>query len=326
MRRREFIALVGGAAAWPLAARAQQGERMQRVNVVLVTAGVEGQARDAAFRQELGRLGWLDGRNVQIITRSIDPANSLETAEQIAKDVVALRPDAILVQSTPHTAAMQRQTRSIPTVFVGVSDPVGAGFVESLRRPGGNLTGLLLFESSLMGKWIGMLKEIAPLLQRVAVLYNPKVTTYWLSAVQSFGSSLAIELVPTPIENAEDIERSIEVFGRAPSGGLVVPPDFTLTNNRSLILALAARYRLPAVYSERAWMTDGGLMYCGADRIDQFRQAAQYVDRILRGDRPTDLPVQAPTKYETIINIKTAKALGLVVPPSLLVAADEVIE
>jgi putative tryptophan/tyrosine transport system substrate-binding protein len=326
MKRREFITLLGGAAAWPLAARAQQSERIRRVNVLLTTTGGEGQARDAAFRAGLERRGWLDGRNVQISTRFIDPADGLETTQLIAKEFVALRPDVILVQSTPHTAAMQRQTRSIPIVFVGVSDPVGAGFAESLRRPGGNLTGLVLFESSVTGKWIGMLKEIAPRLQRVALLYNPNVTTYWLRTAQSVAPSLAIELVPGPVENAKDIERNIELFARAPDGALIVPPDFTLTNNRGLIIALAARHRMPAIYSERAWMTDGGLMYYGTDRIDQFRQAADYVDRILRGDQPADLPVQAPTKYETIVNARTAKALGLVVPPSLLVAADEVIE
>ncbi len=195
-----------------------------------------------------------------------------------------------------------------------------------MPRPGGNLTGLLLFEGSITGKWLGMLKEIAPRMERVAVLHNPKVTTYWLRAAQSVASSLAIELVSSPVENAKDIERSIELFARAPDGGLIVPPDFTLTNNRGLIIALAARHRLPAVYSERPWMTDGGLMYYGTDRIDQFRQAAEYVDRILRGDQPADLPVQAPTKYETIVNVRTAKALGLVVPPSLLALADEVIE
>jgi putative ABC transport system substrate-binding protein len=326
MKRREFITLVGGAAVWPLGARAQQGERMRRVNVLLPTAGSEGQARDAAFRQELERRGWLDGRNVQINTRFIDPADGLAQAQLIAKELVAQRPNVILVQSTPHTAAMQQQTRSVPIVFVGVSDPVGAGFVASLPRPGGNLTGLVLFEGSVMGKWLGMLKEIAPRVERVAVLHNPDVTTYWLRTAQSAASSLAIELVSSPVENAKDIERSIELFARAPNGALIVPPDFTLTSKRGLIIALAARHHLPAVYSERAWMTDGGLMYYGNDRIDQFRQAAEYVDRILRGDQPADLPVQAPTKYETIVNVRTAKALGLVVPSSLLVAADEVIE
>jgi putative ABC transport system substrate-binding protein len=299
---------------------------MKRVNVLLATAGGEGQARDAALRKELERRGWLDGQNIHIDTRIVEPADGPAQAQRIAEEFIAQRPDVMLVQSTPLTAAMQRQTRTVPIVFVGVSDPVGAGFVDSLRKPGGNLTGLLLFESSVTGKWIGMLKEIAPSLQRVAVLYNPKVTTYWLRAAESVASSFAIELVDSPVQNVEDVERSIETFGRVPGGGMIVPPDFTLTNNRGLILALAAKHRLPAVYSERAWMTDGGLMYCGTDRIDQFRQAAQYVDRILRGDKPADLPVQAPTKYETIVNVRTAKALGLVVPPSLLVAADEVIE
>jgi ABC-type uncharacterized transport system substrate-binding protein len=331
--RREFITLLGAAAAssvsWPLAARAQQGEqgeRVRRVNVLLTTTGGEGRARDVAFRQGLERRGWLEGRNVHISTRILDPADGPAQAQLIAKEFVALRPDVILVQSTPYTAAMQQQTRTVPIVFVAVSDPVGSGFAASLPRPGGNLTGVMLFEGSVAGKWLGMLKEIAPRLQRVAVLHNPNITTYWLRAAQSLASSLAIELVSSPIENAKDIERSIELFASAPDGGLVIPPDFTLTNNRDLVIALAARHRLPAVYSERVWMTDGGLMYYGTDRIDQFRQAAAYVDRILRGDPPADLPVQAPTKYETIVNLRTAKALGLAVPPGLLVAADEVIE
>jgi len=326
MRRREFITLIGGAAAWPLAARAQQNERVRRVNVLLTTAGDEGQARDAAFRQGLERRGWLEGRNVQISTRILDPAEGPAQAELIAKEFVALRPDVILVQSTPYTAAMQQQTRTVPIVFVAVSDPVGSGFAASLPRPGGNLTGVMLFEGSVIGKWLGMLKEIAPRLQRAAILHNPNITTYWLRVAQNLAPSLAIEVVSSPVENAKDIERAIELFARAPDGGLVIPPDFILTNNRSLVIALAARYRLPAVYSERAWMRDGGLMYYGTDRIDQFRQAAAYVDRVLRGDQPGDLPVQAPIKYETILSLRTAQALGLMVPPGLLLAADEVIE
>ena len=326
MKRRAFITLLGSAAALPLAGRAQQGERMRRVNVLLTTAGGEGQARDAAFRKELERRGWTNGRNVQIDTRILSPAEGQAQAQLVVKEFVAQKPDVILVQSTPQTAAFQQETRSVPIVFAGVSDPVGAGFVASLARPGGNLTGLLLFDGRVTGKWIGMLRDIAPGLRRFALLHNPKVTTYWLHAAQAEASSLAVELVPCPVENAGDIERSIESFARTPDGALVVPPDFTLTNNRRLIIELAARHRLPAVYSERAWMTDGGLMYYGADRIDQFRQAAEYVDRILRGDQPADLPVQAPTKYETVVNVRTAKALGLTVPPSLLVAADEVIE
>jgi putative tryptophan/tyrosine transport system substrate-binding protein len=243
----------------------------------------------------------------------------------VAKELVALQPDVIVVQTTPYTAALQQQTRTVPIVFVNVSDPVGSGFATSLARPGGNLTGLMLFEGSVAGKWIGMLKEITPRLQRVAVVHNPIVTIY-LRAIEALAPSFAVEVVSSPVENAADIEPAIQSFAHAPDGGLVIPPDFTLTNNRNLIIALAARHRLPAVYTDRAFVTDGGLMCYSTDRIDQWRQAAAYVDRILRGDKPADLPVQAPTKYETVVNLKTAEALGLTVPPGLLVAADEVIE
>jgi putative tryptophan/tyrosine transport system substrate-binding protein len=244
----------------------------------------------------------------------------------VVKDLVALQPDVIVVQSTPYTAALQQQTHTVPIVFVNVSDPVGSGFAASLARPGGNLTGLMLFEGSVAGKWIGMLKEITPRLQRVAVIHNPTITTFYLRAAKALAPSLAVEVVSSPVENAADIEPAIQSFAHAPDGGLVISPDFTLTNNRNLIIALAARHRLPAAYPDRAFVTDGGLMCYSTDRIDQFRQAAAYVDRILRGDKPADLPVQAPTKYETVINLKTAKALGLTVPPGLLVAADEMIE
>jgi putative ABC transport system substrate-binding protein len=328
IRRREFITLLGGAAAatWPLVARAQQDERMRRVSVLVTIAGDEGRARDAAFRQGLERRGWTEGRNVRINTRFLTPADGPDQAQTIAKELVALQPDVILVQSTPYTAAMRQQTRTIPIVFVAVSDPVGSGFVASLPRPGGNLTGLMLFEGSVTGKWLAMLKEIAPRLQRAAIVHNPNITAFYLRAAETLARSLAIELVSSPVESAADIERTIESFARAPDGGLVVPPDFTLTNNRNLIIALAARHRLPAVYNERVFVTDGGLMSYDTDRVDMFRQAASYVDRILRGDKPADLPIQAPTKYETVVNLKTAKSLGLEVPPSLLVRADEVIE
>jgi putative ABC transport system substrate-binding protein len=326
LKRREFITLLGGAAVCPVVARAQQTERMQRVSVLVASAGTEGTVRDAAFRQGLERRGWTDGRNVRIDTHLLTPAFSSEQTLKVAKELVALQPDVIVVQATPYTAALQQQTGTVPIVFVHVADPIGSGFAANLARPGGNLTGLMLFEGSVTGKWIGMLKEITPRLQRVAVIHNPTITTFYSREAKALAPSLAVEVVSSPVESAADIERAIQSFARAPDGGLVISPDFTLTNDRNLVVALAARYRLPAVYPDRAFVTDGGLMCYSTDRIDQFRQAAAYVDRILRGDKPADLPVQAPTKYETVINLKTAKALGLTVPPGLLVAADEVIE
>ena len=246
----------------------------------------------------------------------------------LSRELVALRPDVILAHSTPMAAALQRASRSIPIIFLDVSDPINSGFVASLARPGGNLTGLLLYEEGITGKWLAMLKEIAPQLARAALLANPRTTpyNYFLQAAEAMVPSLAIELVPNPIASAADIERSIDSFARVPNGGMVVPPDSTAGLNRDLIIRLAAQHRLPTVHSARWWVEAGALMSYGTDRVDAFRQAASYVDRILRGANPADLPVQAPTKYETVLNLKTAKALGLDVPPSLLVRADEVIE
>jgi putative ABC transport system substrate-binding protein len=299
---------------------------MRRVSVLVATVGTEGTARDATFRLGLERRGWTDGRNVRIDTHLLMPVFSSEQAQKVAKEVIALQPDAIAVQTTPYTAALQQQTRTIPIVFVNVADPIGSGFAASLARPGGNLTGLMLFEGSVVGKWIGMLKEITPRLQRVAVLHNPDITTFYPRAAEALARALAVEVVSSPVESAADIERAIQSFARTPDGGLLIPPDFTLTNHRNLIIGLTAEHRLPAVYADRAFVTDGGLMCYSTDRIDQWRQAAAYVDRILRGDKPADLPVEAPTKYELIINLKTAKALGLTVPDTLLARADEVIE
>ena len=327
MRRREFIALFGGAAAWPLAARAQQPDPMRRIGALVGLAedDPDTKARVVTFRQELEQLGWFEDRNVRIDYR-FWPALSADKAQTLAKELIVLRPDVILAQSTPVTAAFQRETNAIPIVFVNVADPIGSGFIASLARPGGNLTGLMLFEASVAGKWLAMLKEIAPGLSRAAVIHNPKITLFYLRAVEALAPSLAIEPVPVAIENAADIERTIELFARVPNGGLVVPPDATTTVHHELIIALAARYRLPAVYSLHDFVTAGGLMCYATNRVEQFRQAASYVDRILRGAKPADLPVQAPTKYETVLNLKTAKALGLTVPPGLLIAADEVVE
>jgi ABC-type uncharacterized transport system substrate-binding protein len=248
--------------------------------------------------------------------------------QALAKELVALQPDMIFAGATPIVAALQRESRAIPIVFIGVGDPIGSGFVASLARPGGNITGLLLFEASIAGKWLAMLKELVPRLARVALMLNPKMTAYdyILRAAAAIAPSLAIELVPSPIENAADIERVIGSFADVSGGGLVLPADITTAVHRDLIIKLTAQHRLPAVYSDRPFVAAGGLMCYSLDRADQFRTAASYVDRILRGTKPADLPVQAPTKYETVINLRTAKGLGLTVPPSLLVAADEVIE
>jgi len=329
MRRREFIMLLGGAgAAWPLAARAQQADGMRRIGVLMSLAedDPETKARLAAFRQGLEKRGWSEGRNVRIDYR-FAPASA--QVQVLAKELVALQPDVILALSTPVTAALQRASRTIPIVFAVVADPIGSGFVASLPRPGGNITGVMLYEASVTGKWLAMLKEIAPNLVRAALVANPKTATYYdyyLQAAEAAAPSVGIEPVPTLVENATDIERAIGSFASAPNGGLVLIPDVAATVHRDLIIALAARHRLPAVYPSRIFVAAGGLMSYGNDFVDMFRQAASYVDRILRGDKPADLPVQAATKFETIINLKTAKALGFTVPPGLLVAADEVIE
>jgi ABC-type uncharacterized transport system substrate-binding protein len=331
VRRRELIALLGGvAAAWPVVVGAQRGERMPRVGVLMGLAehDRDTKARLAGFRQGLERHGWSEGRNVRIDYRFVSAA---APAPVLAKELVALQPDVILANSTPVTAALQRETHTIPIVFTGVTaDPIAEGFVTSLARPGGNITGLLLFETSVNGKWLAMLKEIAPPLARAGLVVNPKTAPYYIyhqRAAEAAALALAIELVLTPIKNtAAETEQAIESFARVPNGGLILLPNITVILHRDLLIALAARYRLPAVYPDRLFVAAGGLMCYSTDRVDQFRQAASYIDRILRGANPADLPVQAPTKFETVINLKTAKALGLTVPPGLLVAADEVIE
>jgi putative ABC transport system substrate-binding protein len=327
MKRREFIGLLSGAAAtWPLAARAQQAQRMPRIGVLaaLAEADPDMQARLDGFRHGLRALGWVEGRNIDY--RYTDGRE--ERFQPLAKELLALKPELIFAHATPAVAALQRESRTLPIVFVNVSDPIGSGFIASLARPGGNLTGVLHYEASITGKWLAMLKEISPTLVRAALVANPKTTPfpYFQRAALALAPSLAIELVASPVQDASDIERAIESFARVPNGGLVLPPDATTTAHRDLIVGLAARHRLPAVYSVRSWVEDGGLMSYGADQADMFRQAAGYADRILRGADPADLPVQVPVKYETILNLKTAKALDLAVPPGLLVAADKVIE
>jgi putative ABC transport system substrate-binding protein len=328
MRRREFIGLLGGAAAWPLAARAQEPERMRHIGVLMPLAAddPETKARLTGFRQGLEKRGWSEGRNVRFDYR-FAPAGA--QAQVIAKELVALQPDAIFANGTQLVAALQRESSTIPIVFAGVADPIGSGFIASLPRPGGNITGVMQYEASVTGKWLAMLKEIAPSLVRAAFVANPQTAPfydYYLREGKALGPSLGIDVVLSPFENAADIERAIESFARAPNGGLVVPPDTATVVHRYLIIALAAQHKLPSAYSQRLFVASGGLMSYGVDFADLFRQAASYVDRILRGDKPADLPVQAATKFETTVNLKTAKALGLTVPPGLLVAADEVIE
>ncbi len=302
MRRREFITLVGAAAAArPFPAGAQQADRVRRVGVLTSFAENDpvNQARVAAFQQTIEMLGWSEGRNIRTEYRFA--AGQYDQFQRLAKDMVALQPDVILAQTTPIATALQRETRTIPIVFVYVSDPVGAGLITSLARPGGNFTGMLLYEQSIAGKWLEMLKEIAPRLARAAFLANPKSSpySYFLRYVQAAAPGLAIELVPSPVASAADIERTVELFAREPNGGLLLPPDQTTISHRDLIVALAAQHNLPAVYFNRTFVAAGGLISYGTDLIDQHRRAASYVDRILKGEKPSDLPVQAPTKYET---------------------------
>jgi putative ABC transport system substrate-binding protein len=329
LRRRDFLTLLGSAAAaWPLAVRAQQPDRMQRIGVLMGLAedDPETKSRLAAFRQGLEKRGWSEGRNVRIEHRFAPDSAQVPV---LAKELVALQPDVILSNNTLVTAALQRESRTIPIVFAIAADPIGSGFVASLPRPGGNITGVMLYEASVVGKWLAMLKEIAPSLVRAALVANPKTATfydYYVRAAKAAAPSVGIEPVPILAENAADIERAIGSFASAPNGGLVLFPDVAAAVHRDLIVALAAQHRLPAVYYSRIFVAGGGLMSYGTNLVDMFRQAASYVDRILRGDNPADLPVQAATKFETIVNLKTAKALSLTVPPGLLVAADEVIE
>jgi putative ABC transport system substrate-binding protein len=285
----------------------------------------EFKARLAAFRQRLEKRGWSEGRNVHIEIRFA----AAERFESLAKELVAAQPDVILAHTTPVAAALQRESRTIPIVFVNVSDPVGSGFIESLSRPGRNFTGVLLYEPGIVGgKWLAMPKEIVPGLERVALLANPKTTAYdyFLRSAQIIAPSLAIKLVSSPVATAGEIERAIDSLAGTPNSGLLIPPDGTVILHRDLIISRPAQRKLPAIYPFHFFVAAGGLMSYGADRADIFGLAASYVDRILRGDKPADLPVQAPTKFETSVNLRTARALGLSVPPGMLVAADEVLE
>jgi putative ABC transport system substrate-binding protein len=328
MKRRAFIGLLGGAAAWPCAARAQQGDRIRRIGVLMsqLTGDPEGQARVAALQQTLQELGWTDGRNARIDYRW--SGSDFERIRKHAAELLALAPDVVLANGTSAVVALQQATRTVPIVFVQVTDPVGGGIVESLARPGGNATGFTLFEYTTSGKWLELLKQIAPDVTRAAVLRDPAISTGpgQFAAIQSAALSLGVDLRPVDIRDAGEIERAITAFARAPNGSLVVTSGGFTFVHRELIIALAARHRLPAVYPYRSLVTSGGLISYGTDSIDTYRRAAAYVDRILKGEKPADLPVQAPTKYELAVNLKTAQALGLDVPPSLLARADEVIE
>jgi putative ABC transport system substrate-binding protein len=328
MRRRNFIALLGSAAAaWPLAVRAQQGERMRRIGMLLpaVANDPEYQARVGAFMQALALLGWADGRNVRIETRW--GAGDADRFRQYAAELVALAPDVIVAGTSPVVAALQRETRSVPIVFAQVIDPVGTGLVTGLARPGGNTTGFTVFEYGLSPKWLALLKEIAPRVTRAAVFRDPTVAAQigLLGGIQSVAPSLRMELSLIDNRDAGEMERAVAAFAREPNGGQIVLGGFGFLQ-RELMINLAARHRLPTVYTERGFVTAGGLTSYGPDRVEQYRQAAGYVDRILKGEKPADLPVQAPTKYELVINLKTAKALGLDLPSSVLARADEVIE
>jgi putative ABC transport system substrate-binding protein len=326
--RRELIAALGGAAAWPLAARAQQSERMRRIGVLMSIAAddPEGQSRLAAFQQGLQQLGWIGGRNVEIDTRW--GAGGADRIRKYAAELLALAPDVVLATGSATVGPLLQATRTVPIVFVYVPDPVGAGYVSSLARPGGNATGFTPFEYGTAAKWLELLKQIAPNVTRAAIIRDPGIATglSQFGAIQAVAPSIGVELSPVGVLDADQIERGVTALARAPNGGLIVTGSPSATMHRNLIITLAARHKLPAVYFERHFITAGGLISYGANIIDQYRQAAGYVDRILKGEKPADLPVQAPTKYELVLNLKTAKALGLDVPTTVLTRADEVIE
>ena len=329
MRRREFITLLGGAAAaLPLVVRAQQPEQMRRIGVLMNTVAddPQGQARIVAFQQTLQQLGWIEGRNVQIDVRW--GGNDVERDRRYAAELIALAPNVVMASGTLSVLALQRHGNAVPIVFVNVADPVGAGFVNNLAHPGGNVTGFMNFEYSMGGKWLELLKQIVPQLARVAVLrdsMNP-VGIAMFGAIRATGSSLGVDVSPIEVHDADEIEHDIAAFARTANGGLIVPGAAIERGHRDLIIGLAAKHKLPAVYTNGVEAAAGGLISYGANLLDQFRNAAGYVDRILKGEKPGDLPVQIPTKFELVINLKTANAIGVMIPHSLLASADEVIE
>jgi len=329
MRRREFITFIGSVAAtWPPAARAQQGERVRRIGALMSRAAddPEGQAGLAAFKQGLEQFGWSDGRNVRVDTRWGE--DDAERDREYAAELVELGPDVILAIGSLSVTSLERVTQSLPIVFAAVGDPVAAGFVETLARPGGNTTGFMLFEYSLSGKWVELLKQIAPTVTRITVLRRANVPSgsAEFAAIQAIAQPLGVELSPVSIRDTADVERAAKSLSHSANNGLIVTPSASSWAHRNLIIALAAQYKLPAVYAYRVNAAAGGLISYGPDPIDQYRRAAGYVHRILNGEKPADLPVQAPTKYELTVNLKTAKALGLTIPQPLLAAADQVIE
>jgi len=328
MKRREFITVLGGAAVvWPLAARAQQTERVRRIGVLLPTADdQEARIRLTTFRQAMEGLGWTDGRNVHIEIR-VSAGNAADT-RKYAAELAALAPDVILAVGSAGLPSVLEATRTVPIVFILVPDPVGSGFVHSLSQPGGNATGFMMFEYNLCGKWPELLKEIAPGVTRAAVLRDPAVVAGigQFAVIQSVAPSVGVEVIPINLGDAAEIKREVAAFAQSANGGLISTASALSAVHRDLIIALAAQHKLPAVYQDRNYVTAGGLISYGPNFVDQFRRAASYVDRILKGERPADLPVQAPTKYELVINLKTAKELGLAVPPSVRARADEVIE
>src|SRR5262245_26583400 len=330
LKRRKFIALIGSAASWPFAARGQQGERMRRVGVLMgyPESDSEAQANIAAFRDELQKLGWTDGRNTRFDARWATPADP-DLMQRFAKELVALQPDLILSHVTPTTTALLQQTHTVPIVFALVADPVGSGFVASFARPGGNATGFISMESSMSSKWLELLREIAPGVARAVMLFNPpaaKFAEYWLNPFKAAAASFSVEAIAAPVHDVSELGSVVASQAREPNGGLIVMPDSFTDAHRVEITSLAARHRLPAVYAHRFFAPLGGLLCYGVDQTNNFRRAATYANRILKGDKPADLPVQAPTKYLMSINLKSAKALGLSVPPTLLARADEIIE
>jgi putative ABC transport system substrate-binding protein len=328
MRRREFITGIGATAAWPLAAGAQQGERVRRIGVLVWGDENDRVAKTyvSAFTQALGDLGWTDGRNVRMDLRWC--GDDINRIRALARELVGLQPDIILATSTPTTVAVQRETRTIPIVFAGLVDPVASGIVPRLNQPGGNITGFAGWEPTLGGKWLELLLEIAPGLKRAAIMFNPDmvIASAFIPSLETAARSLKVVPITAPVHSDAEIETAIIALGREPGGGLVAMADAFMTPHRAPIILAAARNNIPAVYHESYFARDGGLLSYGADRVDTFRRAATYVDRILRGAKPAELPVQFPTKFEMVLNLKTAKALGLSVPPSILLRADEVIE
>jgi putative ABC transport system substrate-binding protein len=331
VNRRAFFTLLGGAAGWPLTAHAQQQpDRMRQIGVLMAYAesDLEGQASVAAFRDGLQGLGWTEGRNIRIHYRWATPGDA-EWTQRFAKDLVALQPDLILSHTTPTTASLLQQTRTIPIIFAVVADPVGSGLVASFPRPGGNVTGFTIMEPTMPGKWLELLKEIAPRVTRVAMLFNPAVAPYaeyYLNPFRAAAASFALDAIAAPVHDTSELEAVVAAQAREPNGGLIAMPDSFVNARRTEITLLAARHRLPAVYPYRYFTVVGGLLSYGSDLTDNFRRAATYADRMLKGARPSELPVQAPVKLELVVNLKTAKTLALDVPATLLARADEVIE